>query len=107
MEKNPYTLVFEKLPHQIISRASQAIDIIENFSETPSPQQIYMITGIRGTGKTVFMTDVANELSSNKDWIVVELNSSGDLLKDLAASLASENPLAQIFKELGEKSSKL
>lgn len=48
-----------------------------------------MITGIRGCGKTVFMTEIAKKLKANKDYIVVELNPSGDLLMDFAASLAS------------------
>lgn len=96
--RNPYTLIFGKEPLQMISRASQSVEIIESFSEEPSSQQIYMITGIRGSGKTVFMTEIARELSKDKDWVIIELNSSGDLLPDLAAALASEHPLAQIFK---------
>lgn len=96
--RNPYTLIFGKKPHQIISRVAQSVEIIETFREEPSSQQVYMITGIRGTGKTVFMTSIAMDLAEDKDWIIVELNSSTDLLTSLAESLASEHPLAQIFK---------
>jgi hypothetical protein len=48
-----------------------------------------MITGVRGVGKTVFMTNVASELRQDEDWIVVELNSLRDLLQALAAKLYS------------------
>lgn len=51
-------------------------------------------TGLRCSGKTVFMTEISKEVKKNDDWIVIELNSSGDLLTDLAAALASENYLA-------------
>ena len=34
--RNPYTLVFGKEPHQIISRAAQTVEIIETFREDPS-----------------------------------------------------------------------
>lgn len=98
MDRNPYTLIFGKEPSQNISRASQSIEIIENFcAEVPS-QHIYMITGVRGTGKTVFMTDITRKIRQKKDWIVVELNSERNLLESLAAKLSSEDDLARIFQ---------
>lgn len=98
MNKNPYNLIFGKEPTQTISRTAQSSEILMSFQEEPPSQQIYMITGIRGCGKTVFMTEIAKELGKNDEWVVVELNSSQDLLTDLAASLGSENNLAKIFK---------
>ncbi|MBR5636950.1 MAG: AAA family ATPase [Pseudobutyrivibrio sp.] len=99
MAQNPYSLVFGKEPQQNISRAAQMSEIIESFDGDNPSQQIYMITGVRGSGKTVFMTEIAKTLSEDEQWIIVELNSSQDLLMDLAASLASENHLAQIFQK--------
>ncbi len=98
-DKNPYTILFGKSPILSISRASQMTDIVESFSCTPPTQQIYMITGVRGCGKTVFMTELSKELGSDKDWIVVDLNSSGDLIHDLAADLASRDSLARLFQK--------
>lgn len=98
MVGNPYTLIFGKEPAQSISRASQSVEIIESFcSEAPS-QQIYMITGVRGTGKTVFMTDITQKIRQKKNWIVVELNSERNLLESLAAKLCSEDDLVKIFQ---------
>jgi len=98
MPKNPYNLVFGKEPLQAISRAAQMSEVLEYFDTEPALQQIYMITGIRGSGKTVFMTEAAKELGQDDDWIVVELNPAGNLLEDLAGSLASENSLARMFQ---------
>jgi len=98
MKKNPYSLVFGKEPIQYISRMSQMVDIQEIFNDEQPSQQIYMITGIRGSGKTVFMSDIARNLKTDDRWISVELSSSRDLLTDLAASLASENQFAKIFQ---------
>ena len=98
MKKNPYMLVFGKEPIQYISRNSQMVDIQEMFSEEIPSQQVYVITGIRGCGKTVFMSEIARNLREMDNWIVVELSSSGDLLTDLAAALASENQYAKIFQ---------
>ena len=96
--KNPYTLMFGREPLQTIPRAVLINDIISAFTSEPYSPNLYMISGLRGCGKTVFMTEISKEVKKNEDWIVIELNSSGDLLNDLAAALASENYLAQMFK---------
>ena len=96
--RNPYTLIFGKEPKQLISRSSGINDIIYQFDEEEPSQQIYMITGVRGCGKTVFMTSLAQQMRQRKDWIVLELNPEQDLLEGLAAKLSGENMLAKLFK---------
>ena len=87
MKNNPFNLTFGKEPPHMISRYAQSNEIVETFmSKTPS-QQIYMVSGVRGSGKTVFMTTIVKTLSSSEDWIVIELNSAGDLLKEFASKL--------------------
>ena len=97
--KNPYTLLFGREPEQYIQRPLEADTIIQNFSYDDPSVQIYMITGVRGSGKTVFMTEISNRLKKDKDWIVIELSSESDMLQDLAAQLASENSRAELFKK--------
>jgi len=92
-------LVFGKEPLQLISRASQMTEIIETFDSENPAQQTYMITGVRGSGKTVFMTEISNKLQKRKDWITVEIPSNCDILKELAAKLSSENSFAKIFQQ--------
>ena len=59
MSANPFTLSFGKKPLQYISRLTETNQILESFcAEIPS-NQIYMITGVRGSGKTVMMTNIA------------------------------------------------
>ncbi len=58
-----------------------------------------MITGVRGSGKTVFMTETAHTLGAEKDWVVIELNPEKDLLTSLASKLSSENELARLFQD--------
>lgn len=97
-KKNPYTLTFGKEPTQLIARVAQSQQVIDSFLGEPSTQQVYMITGIRGSGKTVFMTETARKITSQKNWINVELNPERDLLTSLAAKLSSENELARLFQ---------
>ena len=86
---NPFTLSFGKKPLQYISRISQTNEIIENFSAPQPSNQIYMLTGVRGSGKTVMMANIAGQMKESEEWIVVELNPTRDLLKGLAAKLYS------------------
>ncbi len=97
-KQNPYTLTFGKEPTQLIARVAQSQQVINSFLGEPSAQQVYMVTGIRGSGKTVFMTETARALSSQPDWISIELNPERDLLTSLAAKLSSENELARLFQ---------
>lgn len=59
--------------------------------------QIYMVTGVRGSGKTVMMTNIADMLSKRDDWIVVELNATRDLLQSLASRLYAVPRLHDCF----------
>lgn len=86
---NPFTLSFGKKPLQYVSRISQTNMIIANFSAEEPSNQIYLITGVRGSGKTVMMTGIANEMRNREEWIVVELNPTRDLLQSLAGKLYS------------------
>lgn len=97
--QNPYTITFGKEPKLAIPRAQQSSMVLDAFQAEEPSNQVFMITGPRGSGKTVFMTDIANKLKSDSGWIVVELNPERDLLQSLASKLSSENVLARIFQE--------
>ena len=95
--QNPFSIYFGKKPEQFVSRLSQTSKIVETFRMDNPPTQVYMITGIRGCGKTVMMTDIAKTFSDEKDWIVVELNPERDMLMSLAANLYAIPALHQLF----------
>lgn len=96
--KNPYSLVFGKEPSEHISRLAQTAMVIDSFTGMSDDQQIYLITGIRGSGKTVFMTEIQNKLKKDPDWIVAEINPEKDILTAIAAKLCSEDVLANLFR---------
>ena len=95
---NPYTLMFGKQPVQNIPRLVEMNEVLDSFLNEPANQQIYMITGIRGCGKTVFMTEVAGELKKRKEWEVLELSTSQNLLASMAEALTKENRFTQFLK---------
>jgi hypothetical protein len=77
----------------------QIEEMVDSFTAEIPTQQIYMITGVRGSGKTVLMTEVVKRLQEREDWIVVELNPAKDLLEGLASRLYEHRGLASYFKE--------
>ena len=72
--------------------------ILDSFLDEMPSQQIFVITGVRGAGKTVLMTEVSKKIASHMDWVVVELNPERDMLNSLAAKLSSDHTLAGIFQ---------
>ncbi|MCM1499175.1 MAG: mS29 family ribosomal protein [Clostridium sp.] len=95
--QNPFTLIFGKSPLESIARFAQTNEIIDFFSSEIVNQQIYMITGVRGAGKTVMLNDIAKHFSSEKDWIVLELNPDRNLLESFAAKLYDYKGMRDLF----------
>lgn len=94
---NPFNISFGKEPSRIIARTSQVNKVIETFtSEIPSTQA-YMITGVRGSGKTVTMTYIEHLLAKDSSWIVTPLNPNMNLLESMAAHLCEHNELKAAF----------
>ena len=86
MLQNPFTYSFGIKPKEYIRNPQEDI-ILDNFSYRDPTERAYMITGIRGAGKTVMLADISEKLGERDDWIVVDLNPSRDLLQSLGAQL--------------------
>lgn len=92
--QNPFTTTFSKAPEYTYIATHDTDEILENFSyETPS-ESVYKITGVRGSGKTVILAKIEEELKSgtNKErgWLVFDLNPARDMLGQIAAMLHKE-----------------
>lgn len=97
--ENPFTLTFGKEPVSFISREQETAEIMEGFRQEHPDNQVLMLTGVRGSGKTVTLTSISNEFRKLKDWIVIDLNPERDMLQMLAAELSNRPLLGQIFKD--------
>lgn len=97
-KKNPYSLYFGKEPHEMISRLAECREVCDTFLSDEPSQVVYMITGVRGAGKTVFMTEVQKNIAQNEDWIIIELNPAKDMLLSLAAKLNDNKMFSEVFK---------
>ena len=96
--QNPFTLTFGKSPLEPVERPVQTNEIVDAFTAESVNQQMFIITGVRGSGKTVMMTEIARRLREKENWVVIELNPSTDLLQAMLAKLNSNKVCAAIIK---------
>ena len=96
--QNPFTLTFGKSPLEPVERPVQTNEIIEAFTADPINQQMFIITGVRGSGKTVMMTEISHRLRKKEDWVVIELNPATDLLQGMLSKLNSNQVCAGMIK---------
>lgn len=92
--QNPFTTTFSKAPEYTYIATDKTDEILENFSYENPSESVYKITGVRGSGKTVILAKIEEELrnESNKKngWLVFDLNPTRDMLSQIAAMLHKE-----------------
>lgn len=86
MAKNPFTLMFGVDAESIIYRVQEFNSIVQSFSEQDSMYS-FLITGIRGSGKTVLLRAVENHFREDEEWAVININPQGSMMQSLANRL--------------------
>ena len=89
-DHNPFTLTFGKIPYTYISRQDSVSTILDEYTAVEPTRQIFLITGVRGCGKTVLMTSVSQALE-REGWIVVRLNPARNYLDELCMRLSEKS----------------
>lgn len=93
---NPFELNFGHKPNNYISRLKQSDEIISNFNDD-NGNKVFLITGVRGSGKTVLLSHINKYFENIKDWITIELIPSYDMLEQFASSLYDSSIKNKIF----------
>ncbi len=87
MKKNPSAIHFGKVPSQYISREIIIDEIVQEMLDEDTQNNCFMLTGTRGSGKTVTMTEIEQRVLESDDWIVIRLNAERNMLESLAGKL--------------------
>ena len=93
---NPFELTFGLKPSNYISRLKQTDEIISNF-KSRTGNKSFLITGVRGTGKTVMLSHISKQFENEKNWIVIELIPNYDMLEQFASALYDSSIMNKIF----------
>ena len=92
--QNPFTTTFSKAPEYTYIHTEKTDEILENFLYDNPSESVYKITGVRGSGKTVILAKVEEELRNNTgkyvNWLVFDINPTRDILGQIAAMLVKE-----------------
>ncbi len=96
-ENNPFSLMYGRAPYSLIARPEQYEEILSTFNSQYPSTFAYLITGIRGSGKTVMLRSIYNELSNLDNWITIDVNSQGNIIKDLSEKLLIEGKKFNLF----------
>ena len=87
MKTNPFTIIFGVEPQSMIPRNAEYERIIDDFESENPLTYGYVITGVRGCGKTVLMTAIQNYFERKKEWFVLRLNPDLDLYASAISQL--------------------
>ena len=99
---NPFNPSFGEVPSIFIDRSEIAAKLIKELDNPNTPYKSTIIYGMRGVGKTTFLTQVGNELNKQEDWIVVNLAMGLDLFPYLINELYSQSPktIQKLFSKI-------
>lgn len=84
---NPFNPGFGKVPPIYLERSADVDKIMSDLDNPNSPYQTTLVYGMRGAGKTAFITDISHEVEKRPDWIVVNLAMGSPLLPTLVDSI--------------------
>lgn len=93
---NPFLVAFGQKPQCYVSRITDYRNVVDNFNSVYPPTMCYMITGVRGSGKTVFLTELTDYFK-REDWIVVDLIPDNNMISSLISHLANNKVLNKMF----------
>lgn len=95
---NPFSIAFGMEPPQYIERLSQMDEINNTFMAATPSNRVFMITGVRGSGKTVMLSELSDIFFEKKEWIVINVSSDSDIVNKIAAKLYSRRELKNMFE---------
>ncbi|SDB34389.1 DEAD/DEAH box helicase family protein [Eubacterium oxidoreducens] len=87
MKENPFTILFGVEPDSMIPRNNEFQKVVQDFKSPKPMSKGYVITGVRGCGKTVLMTSIQNHFAKQPNWEVLRLNPELDLYESAISQL--------------------
>ena len=95
--KNPFGLSFGKLPENFIRREGIIATVMDGFVDEENDAKMYILTGVRGSGKTVMLNYLKKQFEAMDDWLVLTINPEMDILESIASKLYEKGSLKRYF----------
>lgn len=97
MKQPTFTLTFGREPSSYVERHTHAKQICDDFSLDYPFSNIYVISGVRGSGKTVLLTKISADIAKKDEWIVIDANPNREILAQVAAGLYENASVKHLF----------
>ena len=94
---NCFSVTFGQLPSSYIHRERVLERISNDFSLDFPLSHLYIISGVRGSGKTVFLTDVSRTIAERRGWVVVDVNPNREMLEQIASGIYENARVKPLF----------
>ncbi|ERJ74557.1 ATP-binding protein [Streptococcus sobrinus] len=92
---NPFDVGFGKVPKIFLDRSELVETTLKALKDENSLFQTSLVYGMRGSGKTSFMTEVSEKLAKDDKWLTIDLSISDGLIEDFADYLEKESKTNQ------------
>ena len=93
----PFNVSFGKLPNNLIVRNNE-FDYITSVFESDTPEtKVISITGARGCGKTVLLTQVKKYFDNLDNWFTVDINPIDDVMEQIVSKLYDKIRSKKLF----------
>ena len=99
--KNPFNPTFGDVPNIFLDKQKQVDELIQTI-QTSDFACSFFITGVRGSGKTSFLTKISEQLQDDPNCYLIDLINENGILTTLARKLYHQNgsKLSELFDSL-------
>ena len=94
---NPFNITFGEEPNNFIPRDAEINQIANSFDSENPDSKVYILTGPRGSGKTVLLSRIKAMYEAKENWITVNLNPYGDMIEQLCAEIYEKGKVKHLF----------
>lgn len=84
---NPFNPGFNNISPSRITRASLQNKLLKQADQLQTGFWPYLIDGLRGSGKTVFLNDLGDAMFDRQNWIAVDLEPSDNFISTLTSTI--------------------
>ena len=97
MMDNPFTTMFGMEPREAISRNKELSDVVAKFVSPFANSRVFVVSGVPGSGKTVFLSAVARVFAAREEWTVIDISPDINMLESLASQLYDKCRVKRYF----------
>lgn len=95
--ENPFNISFGEEPNSLIDRQLEFNEIVGLFESSNPESKIKIITGPRGCGKTVLLSQIKGYFDEKPNWITADLTQYSNMLGQLAGKLYENGKIKKLF----------